>query len=132
VHPFEVGDHIAVVGGTGHQGNAQVPYQLGFRQQFRATQEILFNVVKHAGVNEATIRARRMGRYVCLSASDQGQGFEPQVSTETSGIGLFSIHERVEQLGGRMKIRSVRDKGSRFRIVVPDELEIKRQAQEKT
>jgi PAS domain S-box-containing protein len=92
---------------------------------FRATQEMLFNVVKHARVNDAAIRVRRIGRYVCLSVSDQGRGFDPQELKETSGIGLFGIRERVELLGGRMKIKSTKGKGSRFRIVVPDGLKAK-------
>jgi signal transduction histidine kinase len=87
---------------------------------FRATQEVLFNVVKHAGVNEATIRVRRIRRHVCLRVSDQGRGFDLQALSETSGIGLFSIRERVELLGGRMKIKSEAGRGSRFSIVVPD------------
>ncbi len=87
---------------------------------FRAAQEMLFNVVKHAHVHEAAIRVRRFGRYVGLSVSDEGQGFDPQELKETSGIGLFSIRERTELLGGHMKVRSARGKGSRLRIVVPD------------
>ena len=87
---------------------------------FRAAQEMLFNVVKHAQVREAAIRVRRIGRCVCLSVSDQGRGFDPQELKETSGVGLFSIRERTELLGGRMKIKSAKGKGSRFRIVVPD------------
>lgn len=87
---------------------------------FRAAQEMLFNVVKHARIKEAVIRVRRIGRCVSLSVSDRGRGFNPQVLNETSGIGLFSIRERVELLGGRMKIKSVAGQGSRFRLVVPD------------
>jgi signal transduction histidine kinase len=87
---------------------------------FRAAQEMLFNVVKHAQVNEATVRVRRLGRCVCLCVSDKGQGFNPQELKETTGLGLLGIRERVELLGGRMTIKSVVGKGSRFYIVVPD------------
>jgi signal transduction histidine kinase/ActR/RegA family two-component response regulator len=87
---------------------------------FRAAQEMLFNVVKHAQVREAAIRVRRIGRYVCLSVSDQGRGFDPRELKETSGVGLFSIRERTELLGGRMKVKSIKGKGSRFSIMVPD------------
>ncbi len=87
---------------------------------FRAAQEMLSNVVRHAEVHEAAIRVRRIGRYVSLSVSDRGCGFDPQELRETSGFGLLGIRERVELLGGRMKIRSIKGKGSRFHIVVPD------------
>jgi CheY-like chemotaxis protein len=80
----------------------------------------LFNVVKHARVKEARIRVRRLGQYICLSVSDPGRGFDPQEIRQTAGFGLFSIVERVELLGGRMKISSAKGVGSVFRIVVPD------------
>ena len=88
---------------------------------YKVAQELLFNVVKHAGVHEARIRLRRMGRCIYLSVTDQGRGFDPQGLKEARGFGLLSIRERVQLLGGRMKIRSVRNVGSRFLIAVPDE-----------
>jgi signal transduction histidine kinase len=87
---------------------------------YKAGQELLFNVVKHARVSEARIRLRRVGRCVCLSVSDHGRGFDPQELTETAGFGLFSIRERIELLGGRMRIKSAKGEGSTFHIVVPD------------
>jgi len=87
---------------------------------FRAAQEMLFNAIKHARVREAAIRVRRIGRGVCLSVCDQGRGFDPQELKETPGVGLFSIRERVELLGGHMKIKSAKGKGSRFTLMVPD------------
>ncbi len=87
---------------------------------YKAAQELLFNVVKHARTDEARIRVRRRGRCICLSVSDQGRGFDPQELRQTTGFGLFSLRERVELLGGRMKIKSVRGGGSKFHIVVPD------------
>jgi signal transduction histidine kinase len=87
---------------------------------FRATRELLSNVVRHAGVHEATVRLRRMGRSVGLRVSDQGRGFDPQGLKDTAGFGLLGIRERVELLGGRVKVVSVKGRGTRVRIVVPD------------
>jgi len=87
---------------------------------YKAAQEMLFNVVKHARANEARIRVRRLGRCIGLSVSDRGRGFDLQELKETHGFGLLSIRERVELLGGHMKIKSAKDKGSTFFIVVPD------------
>jgi PAS domain S-box-containing protein len=87
---------------------------------YRAAQELLFNVVKHARVLEACLRLRRLGRYICLSVSDRGRGFDPQEVKETAGFGLLNIRERVALLGGRMKIRSARGRGTTFHIIVPD------------
>jgi PAS domain S-box-containing protein len=87
---------------------------------FRAAQELLFNVVKHARVKEAKVRVRRCGQCVCVSVSDRGRGFNPQELRETAGFGLLSIQERLELLGGHMRIKSVPGKGSTFFLVVPD------------
>jgi PAS domain S-box-containing protein len=88
---------------------------------YRVAQELLFNVVKHAEVNEARICVRRLGRCICLSVTDQGRGFDPQRLEEAGGFGLRTIRERVQLLGGRMKIKSMRGVGSRLLIAVPDE-----------
>ncbi len=87
---------------------------------FKAAQEFLFNAVKHARVNEVRLRVRRFGRYLYLSVSDRGRGFDPQGLREAAGFGLLNIRERVELLGGRMKIQSAPGQGSTFSIVVPD------------
>ncbi len=89
---------------------------------YKAAQEMLFNVVKHARVRKAALRVRRIGRYICLVVSDRGRGFDPQELKAAAGFGLFSIRERVQLLGGRMKIRSAPGKGSAFVIAVPDSL----------
>ena len=87
---------------------------------YRAAQEMLFNVIKHAGVQEAHLRLRRRGGSVCLSVSDRGQGFDAEEPGRTAGLGLASIRERVQLLGGRMKVRSRKGVGSVFLIMVPD------------
>jgi signal transduction histidine kinase len=89
---------------------------------FRAVQEMLSNVIQHAGVRDAAIRMSRHGRYVRVSVSDRGKGFDPQAPKETPGFGLFNIRERAELLGGRMKVRSRPGEGSTLSIIVPDEV----------
>ena len=99
---------------------------------FRTAQEILFNAVKHAQVKEARLRLQRRHGQLWLTVADQGRGFDPQTLSQTSGFGLFSIRERVELLGGRMKIRSAKDRGAVFLIAVKDsqQLEDRRQTTE--
>jgi PAS domain S-box-containing protein len=87
---------------------------------YKAAQELLFNGVKHARVQEAQLRVRRHGSYICVSVSDRGRGFDPQGVRLTAGFGLLSIRERIELLGGRMKIRSAPGRGSTFFLVVPN------------
>jgi signal transduction histidine kinase len=86
---------------------------------FRAAQEILFNVTRHARVQEALIRVRHVGSHLYLSVTDRGCGFDPQTLKHTRGFGLLSIRERLNLLGGRMKIRSTRSQGSTVVIALP-------------
>jgi two-component system sensor histidine kinase UhpB len=86
---------------------------------FRAAEEILRNVARHAQVEEATIRVRRAGRYLYLSVTDRGCGFDPRALKQPSGFGLLGIRERIGLLGGRMKIRSTRCQGSTVVIALP-------------
>lgn len=88
---------------------------------YKAAREMLFNVVKHADVTEARLRLRRVRGQLWLTISDKGKGFDPTSLAEAAGLGLLSIRERVELLGGRMKIRSVEGRGSTLLITVPGE-----------
>jgi PAS domain S-box-containing protein len=95
---------------------------------YKAAREILFNVVKHAKVSEASLRLQRVRNQLRLTISDKGQGFDLQSLVETAGFGLLSVRERAESLGGRMRIRSALGKGSTFLIAVPDTAVPKNQA----
>jgi PAS domain S-box-containing protein len=87
---------------------------------FKAAQELLFNAIKHAQVREARLYLRRRRRIVCLVVSDKGRGFDPRGLDGAGGSGLLGIRERVDLLGGRMKVRSAKGRGSTFLILVPD------------
>ncbi|MBP7053089.1 MAG: PAS domain-containing protein [Phycisphaerae bacterium] len=87
---------------------------------YKAGREMLFNVVKHAGVPEARLRLRYVRGCVGLTISDRGRGFDPRVLGRAGGFGLLSIRERVQLLGGRMRIRTVPGGGSTFLLSVPD------------
>jgi PAS domain S-box-containing protein len=74
---------------------------------FQAARELLFNVVKHAGVGEAYLTALHTGHAVRIVVEDEGRGFETTPEgprTEElpgrSGLGLLSLRERVEAVGG--------------------------------
>jgi two-component system CheB/CheR fusion protein len=88
---------------------------------YKAAQELLFNAIKHAGVHEARLRLRRQGGCLRLSVSDRGRGFDPSDPAYKLGFGLLSLRERVASLGGRLRMRSVPDKGSTFFLLIPDD-----------
>ncbi|MBI4776209.1 MAG: PAS domain S-box protein [Deltaproteobacteria bacterium] len=89
---------------------------------FRAAQELLFNVVKHAGVKHARVALSGFDAHVVMKITDCGQGFDPEVldcSTRMKGFGLLSLRERARYVGGNLDIESAPGCGSRFTVRVP-------------
>lgn len=89
---------------------------------FRAVQELLLNVVKHAGVCEARVALGASEEGLMISVSDQGRGLDPQIleaTTPPAGWGLLSLSERAGHIGGRLTIDSAPGKGSRFTLRLP-------------
>jgi signal transduction histidine kinase/ActR/RegA family two-component response regulator len=99
---------------------------------YRTVQELLFNVVKHAGVKEAHVVLSSTNSDVRVAVSDQGQGFDPDSLdkiAEKAGFGLLSIRERIRYMGGGLEIDSAPGRGSRFMLKIPMGLENVKQSQ---
>lgn len=91
---------------------------------FQLVRELLFNVVKHAGVNQAEIILFEEGDHVVIRVVDQGCGFEPaclQRSGRAMGFGLYSVRERLALFGGQLAIETKPGEGVRATIIVPKE-----------
>jgi PAS domain S-box-containing protein len=92
---------------------------------FEAVRELLFNTVKHAGIDRVDVNlALGPGDTIQIQVSDEGVGFDPGASNldqnrQQAGLGLFSIQERLALLGGRLDIQSAPGKGSRFAVTLP-------------
>ncbi len=92
---------------------------------YQSIRELLFNVVKHAGVARAELTMRLSEKdETILEVRDEGRGFDatealPRGDSATTGFGLFSVRERLTMFGGRMEIDSAPGRGSRFLLVVP-------------
>jgi signal transduction histidine kinase/CheY-like chemotaxis protein len=90
---------------------------------FQCAREILFNIVKHAGVKVARVHVEQVDGKIVLLVEDEGSGFNPNElraeGGQARGFGLFSINERLSYMGGRMEIDSAPGQGSRFKLIVP-------------
>jgi CheY-like chemotaxis protein len=91
---------------------------------FQAAREMLFNVVKHAGVRKAALQATLEDRHVSLEVSDCGKGFDPGVLDQEASalgdrLGLRTLRERTLLLGGRFDLATGPRQGTRVRISVP-------------
>jgi two-component system NarL family sensor kinase len=75
---------------------------------FRIAQEALTNIERHAHASCVDITLVRNGRKVVLAIADNGSGFDPVVvaSHPKRGIGLRNMMERMDAIGGQLKINS--------------------------
>jgi len=87
---------------------------------YRIIQEALTNVAKHAEATEASVSVSKKGSTAVLSVRDNGIGFDPQKALSVAkGMGLASIKERVDMLGGGFEIISRPRKGTKLNIQIP-------------
>jgi len=75
---------------------------------FRISQETLTNATLHSGAANVWVALIYHRRHISLSIKDDGRGFDvKQIQTDhRSGIGLRNMRERMEGLGGTLKIYS--------------------------
>ena len=93
---------------------------------FRCAQEALTNVVRHAGVMEAKVWLNFEPHLVRLQVQDDGKGFESQDGQlPKQSWGLVGMRERVESVGGQLKLNSARGKGTIVEIVISGGKELK-------
>lgn len=86
---------------------------------YRVIQEALTNVNKYADVSTAQVTILENDGRIEVVIEDQGKGFTR--NTETRGVGLFSMEERVRGIGGRLFIQSKPDQGTKVMFSIPKE-----------
>jgi signal transduction histidine kinase len=85
---------------------------------YRVAQEALNNAIKHASATSVIVKVYVDKGHVELEVSDNGCGFESDNVADQPGIGLSSMRERVNKLGGELTIDSVLGDGTRVRATV--------------
>ena len=87
------------------------------RAVYRLCQEGLNNVVKHSEASRATLDATQTNGELTLRVADDGSGFD--ASQASSGVGLRSMRERVELLGGTFRIAPRPGGGTEIKASLP-------------
>ena len=86
---------------------------------FRIAQEALTNCAKHAHANTVSIEFDNRADLLLLSVVDDGIGVDlAGVNSAGAGLGLLSMQERAEAIGGRWRIESAPGKGTRVSVSV--------------
>jgi PAS domain S-box-containing protein len=91
---------------------------------FQCIKELLLNAVKYSGEDHARISVERTKDHkIRIMVADNGQGFDLEEVTGTqenmTSLGLFSIEERLKDIGGRMVIDSAPGQGATITLTVP-------------
>ncbi len=87
---------------------------------YRIVQEALSNVSRHSGSTEASVRLTCVGDGIELEIEDRGRGILSGATTgEPRGMGLVSMRERAELMGGQVHIRSSDQGGVIVHLTVP-------------
>ncbi len=85
---------------------------------YRVSQEALHNIVKHAGASEVGVRLVGENGRLTLTIHDNGRGFD--ASGQFPGhLGLKSMRERVERIGGSYLLESAAEQGTTIIVTVP-------------
>ena len=85
---------------------------------YRSVQEALHNVAKHSQASRFSVRLEVAEEKVSLQVEDDGVGFSRRAA-HVRGFGLTGMRERAAALGGSMKVRSERGKGTSIHIQLP-------------
>lgn len=89
---------------------------------FRCIRELLMNVVKHARASRVEVKFKENEEQLHIRVRDNGKGFNfhpDLVRLRNTGFGLFSIQERMQDLGGEMKIDSKPGEGTTVLLLIP-------------
>jgi signal transduction histidine kinase len=87
---------------------------------FRIAQEALRNSIFHGGAKRMTVTLNRDGEEIDLAVADEGHGFDVAAVRNTGrGLGLVTMEERVNLVGGRTSVVSVPDQGTTVRVRSP-------------
>jgi len=85
---------------------------------FRIVQEALQNAAKHSGTTTLQVHLTLDDESLQLEVADSGRGFETD-EAEQRGLGLVSMRERVDALGGEFAVHSSTGRGTRIHVWLP-------------
>jgi two-component system sensor histidine kinase DegS len=96
---------------------------------YRIVQEIFNNIKKHSKAKHAEVKLDYGTKYLVLKISDDGIGFDlektlERVKTQGNSYGLIGIYDRVNQLQGKIQIKSSAGCGTTYTVNLPINREV--------
>jgi two-component system sensor histidine kinase DegS len=104
------------------QGEQRLPRRMEV-PVFRVAQEALTNAVQHGRATQVRVTVASHGDTLALIIEDNGTGFDVEQAlaqaASRQAMGIASMQERAEMLGGWLRIESARGHGSRVELSAP-------------
>lgn len=118
--------HLAEAGVKAHFETAGTERRMPTRVEtaiFRIIQEAVTNIVRHANAESASISIEFEDNSIAVHIEDDGKGFDfdeaMRATREGRGLGLLSMKERAELLGGSLNIKSKPGQGTQIDLEIP-------------
>ena len=86
---------------------------------FRAIQELLYNAARHSQATAIKVQLDMAETLIKVMVDDNGKGFDTDILTERTGMGLKIIHDRVDMVGGTFDIEAAIGQGTRISFTIP-------------
>lgn len=86
---------------------------------YRIAQEALNNSLKHSNATSVAITLETGSDPVSLTVVDNGRGFAAEEIADKGGLGLVSMQERAQRLGGRVDVLSAPGDGVTVKVTIP-------------
>ncbi len=94
---------------------------------YRSVRELLLNSAKYSEADLVDVSLLRSSTDIYIKVEDDGRGFDVSIlnssATKRKGFGLFSIRERLNHIGGQLKIESEKGKGTKAVLIAPLDIE---------
>ena len=99
-----------------------LPLEVGY-SLYQAVRELLLNIVKHAGVENAQLSVRTDNKMLMIRVKDNGVGFNLSdlglTGLNNFSYGLYNVQQRIENIGGKFAVESEPGKGTTVTLMVP-------------
>jgi two-component system NarL family sensor kinase len=83
---------------------------------YRIVQELITNTMKHAAAKITIVQLTKTNGQLVVTVEDDGKGFNPEILTQSKGIGWTNIQHRVDFLKGKLDVSSGPGKGTSVHI----------------
>ena len=99
------------------EGDVDLPPSVE-EEVYRVVHEALNNALKHSGAGSVSVSLLGDGEWVQVEVVDDGRGFDVSSTGDAGGVGLASMRERAEALGGSVMVVSAPGKGTKVLLRV--------------